>query len=726
MTPAMGSLPSIELSFSSSPLVPVLLLLAAAGAAYLCYRVTLPPVSRTMRLLLAGLRGAALALVLLLLVEPVLRAVAVVRRSAVVAVLADASESMAITDARGSRAATLRALLANVIPGAVPPGTDMALYTFGSSVRGPLAELPDSLRDEVTDIAGALMTLEREKDRRNIGAAIILSDGAVTRGENPALSADAAGIPLFTVGIGDTAEQRDVLVEGVVANDVVYAGAEAPVDVVIKSSGYGGAKAEVSLEEGTRLLDRTTVTLPPGTADVPARLAYTPAGEGRRRYTVRIARLPGELTGANNSRSFTATVLKSTTRVLLLAAGPGEDLSAVRSTLGEDPNVTLRVLTQKFGGGYYEGALDVREADSADCLLTIGMPDGRTSPQEVALVRSLITGRRTPLFFIGGRDVDLPRALEMFPSLPVTPGSALPGEMEVEFVPDPSRMDHPLLALGAPGERDAWKDLPPVFADRTSWRLREGSVMLGSPALKSVVLPQPFMALRDVGGVRSLCLTGYGLWRWRLMAQGSEETAPVFASLLSSAIRWLTGPEGERRVRVAPEREQFAGGEPVAFTGQVYDESARPVEDAQVTVRIGGAGQHPETELHGLGNGRYEGALEGLPPGDYTYEATAAGGGHVLGNDSGSFTVGGLNLEFIDTRMHPDVLRAIAYRSGGAYVDAADAGALKGMIASLPSLRAREDAHADTLELHRTAYILALIIVLFAAEWILRKRSGML
>ncbi|HTO92743.1 MAG TPA: vWA domain-containing protein, partial [Bacteroidota bacterium] len=260
----MGLLHSFELEFSSTPLLAVLVALAAGAIAWFFYRVTLPPVARPYRILLTVLRGAALALVLLLLFEPVLRSVTTVRESAVVAVLADRSESMTIADAGGSRSAELRRLLTSVIPGVIPPGTAMALYSFGATLRGPLQAPPDSLTDEVTDIAGALGGLAHEKERRNIRAAIILSDGAVTRGENPALRAEAAGIPIFTVGIGDTAEQKDVLVAGVMANDVVYAGTEAPVDVTIRSSGYGGTKAEVTLEEGGRVLDRTLVTLPSG------------------------------------------------------------------------------------------------------------------------------------------------------------------------------------------------------------------------------------------------------------------------------------------------------------------------------------------------------------------------------------------------------------------------------------------------------------------------------
>ena len=346
----MSVLPSIEFSFSSSPLYAAVLILLAAGLSYFVYRFTLPPVTRSRRVVLSILRGSALALLLILLLEPVLRTSFVLHHPPVVAILADRSASMTIVDRAGNRAEQLKNLLTSVIPAAIPAGVETEVYSFGTSLRGPLQQPPDTLGDETTDIAGALLALGHERERFNIRAVIMLSDGMYTEGENPVYRAVALGIPVFTVGVGDTAQQKDVLVSRITANDVVYAGTTAPVDVVIKSSGYGGEKAEVTLHDGTRLLDRAVVVLPAGTAEVSARLSYTPEGEGTRHYTVRVSSLPGELTTANNRRLFGVKVLRSTMRVLILAAGPGPDLSVIRWTLAEDPNISVRALTQKVGG----------------------------------------------------------------------------------------------------------------------------------------------------------------------------------------------------------------------------------------------------------------------------------------------------------------------------------------------------------------------------------------
>jgi hypothetical protein len=722
----MFVLPSIEFSFSASPLYAALLILLAAVLSYMYYRFTLPPVARSRRIILSILRGGALALVLMLLLEPVLRTSFLIHHPPVVAILADRSASMTIVDRTGNRAEQSRNLLTTVIPGAIPGGVETEFYSFGTSLRGPLRQPLDSLGDETTDIAGALLALARERERLNIRAVIMLSDGMYTEGENPVYRAGGLGIPVFTIGIGDTAQQKDVLVSRIIANDVVYAGTTAPVDVVIKSSGYGGEKAEVTLNDGTRILDRTVVVLPAGTAEVSAQLSYTPEGAGLRRYTVRVSSLPGELTAANNRRLFGVRVIRSTMRVLMLAAGPSPDLSVIRGTLAEDPNISVRAVTQKLGGGYYEGPLTRQAIDSADCILSIGMPDAATPPGAVEFVRSAIVEGKKPLFFVGGRFIDPSKLLTMAPSLPVIPEGASTGEQEVEFVPDPSHLDHPLLALGTDAERDVWSHLPPVFATRALYRLREGAVALGSLRIRNLILPQPFMAVRDVAGTRSLSLMGYGLWRWRLMAQGNPDIAPLFASFLSSGIRWLTSREEGRNVRVAPTRDQFSRGEPVSFSGQAYNASSQPVEDAQMSIEITGGGEQIRTDLHPLGSGRYEGAVEGLPPGEFTFTATATGGGHELGRDAGSFLVGGLNLEYLDTRMNAEVLQQIAYQTAGGYLTYRDADRLREMLGSLRSLSPRDEQRGETLELHRWPYVLALVIALFSAEWIIRKRNGMI
>jgi hypothetical protein len=145
-----------------------------------------------------------------------------------------------------------------------------------------------------------------------------------------------------------------------------------------------------------------------------------------------------------------------------------------------------------------------------------------------------------------------------------------------------------------------------------------------------------------------------------------------------------------------------------------------------MSIEITGEGEHIQADLHSLGGGRYEGAVEGLPPGEFTFRAIATRGGHEFGRDTGSFLVGGLNLEFLDTRMNAEVLQQLAYRTAGGYLACRDAGRLREMLGSLKSLSPSDEQKTEALELHRLPFMLVLVIALFSAEWIIRKRSGMI
>jgi hypothetical protein len=130
--------------------------------------------------------------------------------------------------------------------------------------------------------------------------------------------------------------------------------------------------------------------------------------------------------------------------------------------------------------------------------------------------------------------------------------------------------------------------------------------------------------------------------------------------------------------------------------------------------------------MHPIGNGRYEGTLEGLPEGDYFFAGRASDDRAELGADSGRFAVGGMNVEFQDTRMNQAVLREITGATGGAFFTVDRFDSAVAAIRSLPSFVPVPVQDDRRFDLWTMPAILGAIILLLSAEWYLRKRSGML
>ena len=721
-------MPSIHIDFAVAAGIVVLTVVLATAAAVFFYRHTLPPVTRTRRILLTVLRSLVLSLLAVLLCEPLIRLTSSSTHPPVIALLIDESKSMTITDRRGSRDSTLHALISHPVFSRLGGRAEVRPYTFGTKFRPASVPVQDtlSLNDDATDISGALQGLQSESQRARIDAAVILTDGSYTLGENPLHVAEQLGIPLYTVGIGDSSVQKDLLVSGIAANELVYSGTRAPVDARIKSAGFGSERVQVILSDGSKELDRTTLTLEPGNRQYTVELSYVPESEGTRRYTVSLSSLPGELTTANNRRSFSARIMKSKLRVLIVAGSPSADLAVLQQTVAEEKNFSVSSFSANAGGGFYQGVLSQARVDSADCVVLLGLPAPSLRPATTWMLAERIASGAKPLLIIGGRTADYRLLGPLADLFPFSAQQASATEQLLYVHPADAQRDNPIMNIGPSEGIEGWKRLPPIFKTNTAFKAKPGAVVLGFGKVQQVVLPDPVIISRKENRLKSLAVLGYGIWRWRLMAQGDPSTAQLYASFLINGIKWLTTVDDTRSVKVTTTKESFSQGEAVQFVGQVYDASARPVDDAQVRVTARHEGTALEADLRPIGNGRYEGAIEGAGQGDYTFTGTATLNGAALGDDRGRFSVGDLNLEFQDTRMNAELLRQLAERSGGRYLEPEEFDNLDAALASQDSFAPNVQHQQRELELWNWRTVLIVLIVLLALEWFLRKRSGML
>jgi hypothetical protein len=285
---------------------------------------------------------------------------------------------------------------------------------------------------------------------------------------------------------------------------------------------------------------------------------------------------------------------------------------------------------------------------------------------------------------------------------------------------------NPLVTFDRVDGAETWKHLPPLLRTLVLFKARPESRTLIMARGDNTQATDPLVLIRSIGKQKSLSVTAYGLWRWRLLVQGDPQTEGFLATFLSGAIKWLTSPEDSRPVRVEPTKELFVRGEPVEFTGQVYDQKSSPVDDARVTVTLERRDGSTATRLRSLGNGRYEGKLEGLAEGEYRFTATAEAGGRTIGGDAGTFSIGGVSLEMQDTRANFALLRLLASRTGGRFLRPSGIDALDSLLAGEPWFVAQEIRSTKDYELWNWQYLLAAIVLLLATEWVVRRRAGML
>jgi len=509
-----------------------------------------------------------------------------------------------------------------------------------------------------------------------------------------------------------------------VTNDRAYLDSEVPVSATLTATEGGGESVTVTLEQEGTTLDRQQVRLPTGTGEVSVDLTFQPETAGLQQLRVRTTALSEEVTTRNNVQAFSLRVLESKRRVLLLGAAPSPNVTALRRVYARDADTEVTTRVPQTDGSFLEGELP-DDLSSFDAVVCAGFPSTVVPSDVTARIADLINDGTPALFFLD-RQTDLSAWIQHFEeALPATPDTPNTDFVEASFQPVESERQHPVYRI-EDADLSLFGRLPPLQVSASSWTPSPDARVLGTTAGPSGATGDPLLVVRQRAGQRTGALLGTGVWRWALLPSPLDAADPLWPGLTSNLLRWLTTETDDSPVRVRPVTNTFDGGEPVSFTGQVYNESLQPVVDATVAVRVRDSSgtDYPYT-MDPAGQGRYTLDVGTLPEGTYRYEATAQLDGSELGTDQGTFSVAPLQLEYQTPRADPVLMRQIATRSGGTAYTPQTLDQLPEDLARRSSFSSEVAQQSSEAELWRSVYLLIAILFLLAGEWTLRKYLGL-
>lgn len=717
-------------SFGYSPWLLLLSLGVAGGLTYWSYRSTTPPLGTGWRSLLGGLRFGALALICFLLFEPVLQQVRQSERPPLLAVLVDDSQSLRLTLSQGDALTetavrdSLRPVLKTLDAEGISGNT--RFFAFDRTLRSFSTPSADSIQLDgaQTDVAGALRSVRETLQGQNLQGIVLVSDGQYNTGRNPLRVADRSPVPIHTVAVGDTTRRRDLRVQRVTTNEQAYLDSAVPVRATLAAEEGGGETVAVTLERNGTVLDQTEVQLPEGRTETPVDLTFRPDESGFQRLTVRATELPGEVTTRNNARSVSLRVLEDKRRVLLLGAAPSPSLTAIRRVYESSADTEVIARIPKQDGSFYGGPLP-EDLSDIDVVVCAGFPSAPVPEAPVQRIAGLIEEGTPALFFLSPQ-TDLSAWRKQFDAvLPATTNATNTAFTKARFSPVDDEQQHPVFRIEE-ADVSQFERLPPVRVSQADWTPTPDAQVLATASLPSASSAPPLLVLRDRANLRTAVFLGTGLWRWTLLPSELSSAAPLWPGLASNLLRWVGTQGSDQPVRVQPVASSFEGGQPVKFTGQVYDGSMRPVPDAtvEVTVTDSAGTDYPYT-MEPTGEGRYRLAVGTLPQGTYRFQATARLGDTKLGTDQGRFSVGRLRLEYQSTRADAVLMQQIATRSGGATYTRQTVQQLPQDLASAASFSSEVVEKTSEAELWRTSLFMVIILLLLAGEWTLRKRFGL-
>jgi hypothetical protein len=711
----------------------ILFALVSAGLAYLMYR-KIEEIARSRRIFLFSLRAISFFLLFLAVANITTEIIHGYTKKRDVFLLVDDSKSMSLSDGTIQRGRVVKSIIGSKTYSDLAKQFDLVPIIFGSEVLK--TNNLDSLKfnQPFTNIESSLAEASRLGTNAQAAFAILVTDGDYNEGGNPVDAARGLLFPVFSVGIGDSTQPKDIVVRDVIPAPSVYAGKKSVVRALVSSFGYGGRSVMAQLSEDGKVVDSKAITLP-GEGNIETSFDYTPNIVGTHILTVHVSPLKGEFDQRNNSASVSVDVLKGKYSVLLVAGEPASDVAFLKRNIESDVDFDLHVLIQKDGNDFYQPVSEDGENKSIepdeilsreyDAVLLYDFPNSQ-SAGTISEVTKILNS--TAYVYLAGKNFSAEQVSHL-PRLPFVVQSFQPGMSSGEFQ----------VGISAVGSLDQSGDLqpfytmlqeyssliPPLYYQRIDCKPSYGSVSVAVPVLNGVSMTSPVFLISEMG--RSAAFLAYGLWRMQLMSPISGLRSDFLQDFLATLLRNLINSGKQKLLTVSTDKKTYDPSEGVNFVSLLVDQTGSPINDASVDVNIKNEATKKfvsNVQLDRSGDGSYAGSVSGFGEGKYSYYAKAKSNSGFLGVDSGTIVVESLNKEFVQTSMNAPLLEQISSVTGGQFLSPQEF--MDGKLPIKPEWKEPVTLKSENrFELLSSLPILAIVFVLLGVEWFMRKIWGL-
>lgn len=672
--------------------------------------------------ILLGLRVAALALLVPMLFEPVVRFVSRPTPEKPLIFLVDRSASMSFPDVQNGP--TRLQSVWQALRGQLPTLRDHFVPQFATFADGytelksadELANLsPDGKSTDI--VAGVSKALAAST--RDDAEIVLLTDGIDNTSPNVVDVVGASKRPIHTVRVGSDQAQPTAMAnlsaDDVQAADDFVVNHEAKVTATLRSSAMANRVVDVKLAEidaagktvGTPVVEKLVLQPLPGGQTV--ELPYKPTRVGVHRLAVWVDPIAGERSVVDNRQEFQGLAIDPRIKVLYVEGRARPEYRELSRALSRDPNLELatllRIQNDRFAaGGFVDGApfkqmpRTLDEWKKFDVIL-LGDLDASFLPRpQQAFIEQAVQGG-AGLLMMGGQNSFGPggykdTAIEK--ALPVFVGELAAGQEKSEFVPrltDDGKSHPAMEGLADWMATDAPKKLPTLRGNVVVPKAKSGAQVLlvheGKPGPDG--RPQIVLAVQRYGEGRAAACTVDTTYLWYLPLRGMGQDSP-YNRFWGQLVRWLANSDVRNRDRgpgmeALLNKNVFQLGESVRVRAVVRDEKGDATRFAQVSLSMTKTG---DANTSGSGTpaqqftlapsetrtGMYDVTIPNPEKGDFELTMTATKDGKELGRQQLKFSVIAPADEMLKLAADPELLKQIANGTHGYYYELSQLGTL--------------------------------------------------
>ncbi|MCX7877821.1 MAG: VWA domain-containing protein [Ignavibacteria bacterium] len=570
-----------------------------------------------------------------------------------------------------------------------------------------LSQLSDSALGFQTSLSPALKTI-RENYKIKFNTITIISDGNFNHGGNPVYEARLFQVPVIPVLIGDTIQKKDLIAFNVLRNEKAFTNTSVKIKAEIKSYKHNG-KVTVSLLREKQVIATQYIEVNENQSFYQTEFTLSESIPAKISYRLEIKPVENEITEKNNQYDFFITYFEKRNNILLFSGGPGYDHEFIVSVIKRISEYKTKVKTLKSPEEFYEGIPERNLFTESSLIILMNFPSQKTSPSLSNFVSENIRNNKTPVLFIAGRNTDYLK-LRSYETLPFEATLSSEKQSSLKVI---SNTENPFSDI-----ESMLNSTPATFRNISNLILKPGSETYISDRFSG----EPVVIFRNTAQITSSALLNYGLWKWQLNPSynGSKNLEKFILKLIELSVE----KEKKKRFEVYPQKDIFDYSEEAVIIAEVKDEINNPTMNASVTGKVISDAGKEYTLIFKPSEGKYFASLPKLPAGDYKIEASAELNGQFLGSDYSRFFSDTVRTEYLKTTSDILAMQELASNTNGSLVSEENFSKLTEVTDSLSSRETESLALTEKIKLRENLWMLGVIILLFASEWILRKRNN--
>ena len=570
-------------------------------------------------------------------------------------------------------------------------------YTFGENLN---ENKPIDFSEKITNLSNVFNEIESKFYNQNIGAVILASDGIYNQGTNPLYLSNLPPYTVYTITLGDTSVQRDLILKEVNHNKITFLKNQFPIEIFAIINKSKGLKTQLKITHDNAIIFSKDYTVSSNSFSITETILLEAKNIGTQHYKVEFSTIENEVSKTNNSKDIYIDVLDGRQNILILANSPHPDIKALKSSIESNENYKV---TAKFISDF-DGNLS-----PYSLVIVHQIPQNNTFIQQIN--KSIVS----TWYIIGNQSSEQEfNALNL--GVSVTNSKNNYNDIFPKVNPQ-----FPLFTISE-NTLKLIQNLPPLSGFFGNYQLKTNGYILLNQKIGNVETDNPLLIFNEQNNKKNAMLFGEGIWRWRMQEFLMNSTNDATNELINKTVQFLAVKDDKSKFRVLLNKSFFEN-EALLINAELYNDSYELVNEPEINITLVNAEEKKFNYVFNKTSKAYVLDAGILVAGIYTYIANTKLGEKIY-TQKGQFHVLPLVLEANNSTADFQLMQNLAKKFGGKMSYPSNMNEISSSIEQNSTISSIIYEEHDIKDWIQIKWIFFVLLLLLALEWFLRKRNG--